>query len=80
MLGIIYYIKESCNDYKTFFSNPYIFEILRRKPLIFQALNLGPNIIHSLKYQRSTTSGCNAIGIRTLVFAIIAQLLCRCEC
>ena len=34
------------------------------KPLIFQTYTIWSNIIHSLKYLRSTTSGCKDIGNR----------------
>ena len=43
------------------------------KPLIFQTLIV--YITHILKYQQSTTSGCNDLGIIKLIFVIIAQLL-----
>ena len=35
------------------------------------------NMNNTLKCQRSTTSGCNDIGIKKLVFVIIAQLLSK---
>ena len=45
------------------FSKPHIFVARWRKPLIFQTLTIGYNITHSLKYQKSITSGCNDIEI-----------------
>ena len=36
-----------------------------------------PNIIHSLKYQRFTTSSCKDKGIRKLEFVIIANFLSK---
>ena len=56
------------------FSNPYIFSTWWRKSLIIQTLSIWPKVIHSLKYQRFTTSRCNYIGIWKLVFVIIALL------
>ena len=47
--------KELCNDRKSYFPIP---------------ISLPPNISHSLKYQRSTTSVC--IGIRKLGFVTFA--------
>ena len=44
--------------------------------MIFQTLNILPNIIHILSNQRPMTSGYNELGIRKLRFVIIAHLLC----
>ena len=61
------------------FSDPHIFATWWGKPLIFQTSTTCPNITHILKYQRFTTWGCNDIGIRKLVFTIIAKLLSACK-
>ena len=42
----------------------FLIHLSCRKPLIFQTFTIGRNRNHSLKYQRSTTSGSNDIGIR----------------
>ena len=57
----------SCNvtkeiEYK--FSNPFVFATWRCKHLIFQIKIIWSNIIHSLKYLRSTTLGCEDIWNR----------------
>ena len=44
--------KELNIRHKSFFVNPYIFATWWRKSMVFQSLNIWPNIIHSLKYQR----------------------------
>ena len=50
------------------FSNPYIFGTWWCKPLIFQTLIIWYNIIHCLKYLRSTILGCKDIWIRNSEF------------
>ena len=51
------------------------------KPIFIIPINLNIilklNIIHSLKYQRSKKLGNNYLGIRKLVFVIIAHLHCQ---
>ena len=55
--------KELSFRHKIQFSNPYIFTTWFCKPLIFKTKNIWSNRIQSLKFKRSTTSGCRAIGI-----------------
>ena len=66
--------KELWNDHKSFFLIPISLQPNSGKPWIFQTLTIGPDITHSLKYQRSTTLGCSDMGIRKLVFVIMEQL------
>ena len=51
-------------------------EFLQQTPnfLIPQAKTFLSNIIHSLKYQRSTTSGCKDLGIKTFEFVAKTHL------
>ena len=64
--------KELSFGHKLKFSNPYFFETLWCKPLIFQTQAFWSVRIHSLKYQRSTTSGCTDIGI--IIFSLWQKL------
>jgi len=47
-------------------SNSYIFATRCRRPLLFQTVNSVRWTSLSLKYQRSTPSGCKGIGNRKL--------------
>ena len=58
------------------FQNPNIFETCQCKPLIFQTQTILTRRINSLKYQRSTNSGCKDIGIRKSEFLAKTQFLC----
>ena len=67
--------KELSPCHKFWFSNPYIFWTLGRKPLIFQTYIIWSNRSHSLKCQRSTTLGSKDIGIRKSQFVTKTQFL-----
>ena len=67
--------KELSLCHKLKFSNPYIFAILKCISLIFQTQIISSNIIHSLKYLRSTTISCKDIGIRKSEFVAKTQFL-----
>ena len=61
----------------TFRPNDILCNIFKRScPMISNLFFISLYLCNLVKYQRSTTSGCNNIGIRKLVFVIIAQLLC----
>ena len=70
-------VKEVIFCHKLKLSNPYIFAICWRKPLIFQTLAILSIIIYSLKYQRSTTLGCKDIGILKIDFVTETHFLCN---
>ena len=54
--------KELSFCHKLKFFNPYIFKTWWCKPLIFLTLTIWSTRIHSLKYQRSTSSDCKDIS------------------
>ena len=71
------FIKELSLYHKFSCCKTYIFAALWSKPLIFQTYIIWSNIIHSLKYLRSSTLGCNDIEIRKSEFVAKTQFLCK---
>ena len=61
--------------HKLKFSKPYVFANQCRRPLIFQTLNFVRSKNLSLKYQRTTPSVCNDIGIGKFEFLAKTQFL-----
>jgi len=68
-------IKELTLCNKLWFSNPYIFGFLRRKPLKFQTMTFVRSKNIGLKYQRFTTLCSKDIGIRKSEFVAKSQFL-----
>ena len=64
---------------KLWFSNPYIFSIQCRRPLIFQTMKYVRSNNLSLKYQMFTPSSCRDIGIKKFKFVAKTQFLCFCK-
>ena len=67
--------KELSFCHKLRFANSYSLEIRFPRPLIFQPINSGRSNSLSLKYQRSTPSGCKDIGVRKFKFVAKTQFL-----
>ena len=67
--------KELTLCHKLWFSNPYIFGLQRRKPLIFQTYIFWSNKSRSLKFQKFTTLESKDIGIRKSEFVAKSQFL-----
>ena len=68
-------------DHTTNFSSPFLISLQHDRvnlPFIILTSTIWPNIIHSLKYQRSKTSDYNYFRIRKIWFVPIAHLLCCC--
>ena len=66
--------KKMCNDHISYVSKQYFWTTYKRKPSIFKIIPIWPNLIHCLKYQRSTISGDNYLGNR---IRRIRNLICR---
>ena len=64
------------SDFLISISN-YLNATQSRRPLIFQTMNAVRSYNISLKYQRSTSSGCKDIGITKIEFVTKTQFLCR---
>ena len=70
-------VKELSFCHKLWFSNPYFYVSIYRRPLIFQTINSFWSNNDSLKYQRFTSSDCKDIVIIKSEFVAKTQFLYR---